>query len=134
MASVAFHFNQQCLANGAVNLFEGCDGYANGEQQRDFVFVKDIVAVNTWFMKNLTVSGIFNVGTGRSQTFNDVANAVLAFHGNKGEKRYIPFPEHLKGAYQSFTQADLTALRDVGCDVVFKTVEQAVPAYLDAML
>jgi ADP-L-glycero-D-manno-heptose 6-epimerase len=129
MASVAFHLNNQMHTHDTVSLFEGCDGYGPGEQQRDFIYVDDLVAVNLWFWKNKTKSGIFNVGTGRCQSFNDVANAVLKHHG-RGKIKYIPFPEHLKGAYQSFTQADLSALRKAGYTAPFKTVEEGVSAYL----
>ena len=130
MASVAYHLNNQMHESGKVKLFEGCDGYGNGEQQRDFVYVDDVVAVNTWFWKNPDKNGIFNVGTGKSQTFNDVANAVVKWHG-KGHVEYIPFPDHLKGHYQSFTEADLTLLQNAGYTEQFKTVEDGVKAYLD---
>jgi ADP-L-glycero-D-manno-heptose 6-epimerase len=130
MASVAYHFNQQLIADDEVKLFEGCDGYADGEQRRDFVYVGDVADVNLWFMDNPTKSGIFNVGTGRCQSFNEVARAVLAWH-ERGKMKYIPFPKHLKGRYQSFTQADITALREEGYDKPFKTVEEGVKDYLD---
>lgn len=130
MASVAFHLRNQLLESGKVRLFQGSDGYPDGGQQRDFVYVDDVVAVNLWFFDHPEVRGIFNVGTGRAQTFNDVAQAVLAYHGH-GELEYIPFPDHLKGRYQSFTQADLTALRQAGCDLRFRAVEEAVPLYMD---
>ena len=132
MASVAFHFNNQVLADGEARLFEGSDGYGDGEQLRDFVYIDDVCDVNLWFLDNPEVSGIFNAGTGRAQSFNDVAKAVIAWHG-KGKIRYIPFPDHLKGAYQSYTQADLTQLRACGCDVAFRPVEEGVPAYLDQL-
>jgi ADP-L-glycero-D-manno-heptose 6-epimerase len=132
MASVAFHFNNQVVANGEARLFEGSDGYGNGEQLRDFVYIDDVCDVNLWFLDNPSVSGIFNTGTGRAQSFNDVANAVLRWHG-RGTIRYIPFPDHLKGAYQSYTQADLGQLRACGCDVEFRPVEEGVPAYLDKL-
>lgn len=132
MASVAYHLNQQLPKNGMVKLFEGCDGYGNGEQRRDFVYVDDVVSVNLWFMDNPKVSGIFNVGTGKSQSFNDVAKAVIAWH-QKGHIEYIPFPEHLKGRYQSFTEADITRLREAGYTKPFKTVEEGVKLYLDAI-
>ncbi len=132
MASVAFHFNNQILEHGEARLFEGSGGYGDGEQLRDFVYVEDVCDVNLWFLDNPKVSGIYNTGTGRAQSFNDVANAVIKWHG-KGEIRYIPFPDHLKGAYQSFTEADLTQLRASGCDVEFRPVEQGVPAYLDQL-
>ena len=130
MASVAFHFNNQVNEDGEARLFEGTDGYGDGEQLRDFVYVDDICDVNLWFLDNPRVSGIFNAGTGRAQTFNDVANAVIAWHG-KGKIRYVPFPEHLKGAYQSHTHADLTQLRASGCNVKFRPVETGVKDYLD---
>jgi ADP-L-glycero-D-manno-heptose 6-epimerase len=130
MASVAFHHEMQWREKGLVKLFEGCDGYKNGEQRRDFVYVGDVTAVNIWFLANPNKSGIFNVGTGRSQSFNDVANAVITWH-QRGEIEYIPFPEHLIGRYQSFTEADISALRAVGYDAKFKTVEEGVKLYLD---
>ncbi|MBW1677174.1 MAG: ADP-glyceromanno-heptose 6-epimerase [Deltaproteobacteria bacterium] len=129
MASVAFHFNNQVLAEGKVKLFEGGDGYADGEQRRDFIYVGDVVDVNLWFMGHDDKSGIFNVGTGRSQSFNDVARAVIAYHGH-GEIEYIPFPEHLKGRYQSFTEADISALRETGYAAPFKSVEEGVRRYM----
>jgi ADP-L-glycero-D-manno-heptose 6-epimerase len=132
MASVAWHFNEQLKKDGEVRLFEGRDGYKDGEQQRDFVYVDDACAVNLWFLEHPQVSGIFNVGTGRAQTFNDVANAAIAWHG-KGRIRYIPFPEVLKYSYQSYTQADLTRLRAAGCDVEFRPVEMGVKNYLDTI-
>lgn len=130
MSSVAFHVNNQLDDTGVAKLFEGCDGYGNGEQRRDFVYVDDIVAVNLWFMRHPGKSGIFNLGTGRSQPFNDVAKAVLDWHG-RGKLEYIPFPEHLQGRYQSFTEADISALRAAGYDEPFKTVEEGVQLYMD---
>jgi ADP-L-glycero-D-manno-heptose 6-epimerase len=130
MASVAFHLHNQLQQADALRLFSGCDGYENGEQRRDFVYVGDVAELNLWFLDNPKVSGIFNAGTGRSQTFNDVANAVIAFH-QRGHIEYIPFPEHLKGCYQSYTEADLRYLRTAGCDLEFKSVEQGVPLYME---
>ena len=130
MASVAFHFNKQLIADKETRLFEGSGGYGDGEQLRDFVYVDDVCAVNLWFLDHPDVSGVYNTGTGKAQSFNDVANAVIAWHG-EGEIRYIPFPDHLKGAYQSFTQADLAHLRSSGCDVAFRSVEAGVKDYLD---
>jgi ADP-L-glycero-D-manno-heptose 6-epimerase len=130
MASVAYHLNRQLITEGKLRLFAGSDGYADGEQRRDFVYVADVVAVNLWFMKHPNPSGIFNVGTGRSQSFNDLAQAVLAWHG-RGTIAYIPFPEHLRDCYQSFTEADLSALREVGYRGRFRPVEEGVRTYLD---
>lgn len=132
MASVAFHFDQQLRQDGEVRLFEGSGGYGNGEQERDFVFVDDVCAVNLWFLEHPDKSGIFNTGTGRAQPFNDVANAVIGWH-QKGAIRYVPFPDGLKAAYQSYTQADLSALRGAGCDVEFRSVEAGVKAYMDKL-
>lgn len=130
MASVAFHLNNQMHESGRVKLFAGSDGYGDGEQRRDFIYVGDTVKAKLWFLANPDKSGIFNLGTGRAQPFNDVANAVLAWH-KKGELEYIPFPDHLKGRYQSFTQADINALRQAGYAEPFKTVEEGVQSYLD---
>jgi ADP-L-glycero-D-manno-heptose 6-epimerase len=130
MASVAYHLNNQIKDSDELRLFEGCDGYGNGEQLRDFIYVGDVVDINLWFLDHPQVSGIYNTGTGRSQTFNDVANAVIGFH-QRGQIRYIPFPEHLKGCYQSFTEANLDNLRAAGCDHQFKTVEQGVQLYME---
>jgi len=129
MSSVAFHLNNQIKAGENPKLFEGTDGHYDGGQLRDFIYISDVVDVNLWFMDNPNASGIFNVGTGSAQSFNDVANSVIAHHG-KGHIEYIPFPDHLKGCYQSFTQADISKLREAGYDKDFKTVEQGVAEYM----
>ncbi|NOH65192.1 ADP-glyceromanno-heptose 6-epimerase [Vibrio rotiferianus] len=123
MASVAFHLNNQIKAGENPKLFAGSESF-----RRDFVYVGDVSKVNLWFLEN-GVSGIFNCGTGRAESFEEVAKAVITHHG-KGEIQTIPFPEHLQGAYQEFTQADLTKLRAAGCDVEFKTVAEGVAEYL----
>jgi ADP-L-glycero-D-manno-heptose 6-epimerase len=128
MASVAFHFNGQMLRDGRVRLFQGTDGYADGEQLRDFIHVDDVVAVNLWFLDRAP-SGIYNVGTGQARSFNDVARAVLRHHG-RGEIEYVPFPDSLRGSYQSYTQADLTRLRAAGYDAPFLSIEEGVSRYL----
>ncbi len=130
MASVAYHFSNQIQETGRVRLFEGSGGYAAGKQRRDFIYVGDAVAVNLWFLDHPEISGIFNVGTGRSQSFNDMARAVIAWHG-RGEIEYIPFPKHLRGRYQSFTEADISALRAAGYEAPFRTVEEGGREYLD---
>ncbi|MBI1889885.1 MAG: ADP-glyceromanno-heptose 6-epimerase [Burkholderiales bacterium] len=146
MASVAYHFFNQYRAEGRVKLFEGCDGYGNGEQVRDFVSVEDVVKVNMFFLDHPEKSGIFNLGTGKAQSFNDVAvatiNTLRAGHAplglaemqQQGLIEYVPFPEQLRGKYQSFTQADMTALRGVGYSESFLTVEQGVSRYVEQML
>ncbi len=132
MASVAFHLNSQLKTGNTCKLFGAHEGYAAGEQKRDFVLVDDIAELNLWCFEQPDCRGIFNAGTGRAQTFNDVANAVIAWHG-KGELEYIDFPDHLKGAYQSYTQADLTQLRDAGYDRPFHDVASGVARYLDQL-
>ena len=132
MASVAYHLHNQLKEGGEIKLFEGSDGYDDGEQSRDFVYVDDVVKVNIWFLENNHVSGIFNVGTGRSQTFNEVAKSVIDWN-KKGEIKYIAFPENLKGAYQSFTEADIKKLRQVGYEEEFLSVEEGVKKYLDSI-
>jgi len=129
MASVAHHFQNQLAATGRVRLFEGCDGYADGEQRRDFVDVQDCVNAKLWLLEHPEVSGIFNLGTGQARSFNDMARAVIRAWGS-GEIEYVPFPEHLKGRYQSYTQADLTALRAAGCDLEFSDVETGTARYV----
>ena len=143
MASVAFHQFHQFQADGRVKLFGEYGGYAAGEQMRDFVYVDDVVAVNLWFFDHPQRSGLFNLGSGRAQPFNDVACAVVnsarAAQGMshldlsamvaQGLIEYIPFPDALRGKYQCFTQADLGALRSSGCDHVFADVAQGVAAY-----
>ena len=140
MASVAFHAYHQLLAGGKVKLFVGSGGYGNGEQKRDFVYVDDVVEVNLWLLENPDVSGVFNCGTGRAQTFNELAAAVInATQGtrlpvaelvNKSLLEYIPFPPGLIDKYQSFTQADLARLRAAGYPREFKPVEAGVAAYV----
>ena len=132
MASVAFHLNQQLLSDGEINLFEGSDGYENGDQRRDFIHIEDVVKVNLWFLENVKVRGIFNVGTGKASTFNGLADAVIDWHG-RGNKRYIPFPESLVGSYQSFTQADIEKLRTAGYKDQFMDVNVGIKKYLDVL-
>jgi ADP-L-glycero-D-manno-heptose 6-epimerase len=129
MASVAYKQHLNLKRGGAVQLFGASDGYGDGEHRRDFIHVDDCVSVTLWFFDHPEVSGIFNVGTGRAQSFNDVARAVLSHHG-RGHIEYVPMPERLRGAYQSFTQADLSALRKAGYEAAFLTVEEGVARYL----
>lgn len=134
MSSTPYHFNNQIISSGLVSLFEGTEGYLNGEQQRDFVYVKDCVDVNLWFFEHGSKAGIFNVGTGCARTFNSVAKAVLDWHrqrGLSGHIQYIPFPDHLKGFYQNYTRADLNSLRSAGYERKFQSIENGISAYLD---
>ena len=147
MASVAFHQYFQFRKDGKVKLFEGCLGYENGGQMRDFVYVGDVVKVLLHFLDK-PVSGIYNCGSGRAQPFNDVALSVVNSMREKegdfpmtlddavasGKIEYIPFPEALKGKYQAFTQANLENLRKGGCDVEFKTVQEGTAEYMKYLL
>jgi ADP-L-glycero-D-manno-heptose 6-epimerase len=147
MASVAYHHVQQFRSEGAVRLFEGSHGYANGEQRRDFIHVDDVIATNLHFWDR-PASGIYNVGTGRAQAFNDVARAVVnAIRTDKGqpalsleqlvaagEIRYVPFPEALRGKYQAFTQADRSRLEQAGLTAPFRTVEVGTAEYVRWLL
>jgi ADP-L-glycero-D-manno-heptose 6-epimerase len=151
MASVAFHHFNQFHEGKSVKLFGAYDGYAEGQQSRDFVFVEDVVKVNLFFFDNPQQSGIFNLGTGRAQPFNDVAHAVVnhldqhrlgtAYQAKTldqlvQEKRieYFEFPNDLKGKYQSFTQANLDRLRAAGYLENFHTVDEGVGKYVRWLL
>ena len=132
MASVAYHLHQQLKEGNDVKLFEGSGGFGPGEQRRDFIYVDDVVKVNLWFMNNPDVSGIFNVGTGKSQTFKEVAKAVIEWHG-KGSITYIPFPKELIDSYQSFTEANVDRLRQAGYQEDFLDVQSGIKIYLDEL-
>jgi ADP-L-glycero-D-manno-heptose 6-epimerase len=152
MASVAFHHFHQFVANGKVQLFEGSHGYGPGEQRRDFIHVDDVARANLHFA-NASRSGIYNLGTGQAQPFNDVAlavvNALRAARGGAAEGQaaltlaqavrqglieYITFPEALRGKYQAFTQADTTRLRAAGFEQPMMSVAQGVAAYVEWLL
>lgn len=148
MASVAYHQHFQFLESGTVKLFGPYGGYASGEQMRDFIWIKDLVAVKLWFFDHPDKSGIFNLGSGHAQPFNDVALSVVNAHKRhqskdaltlneavqSGHIQYIDFPQALVGKYQCFTQADLTQLRKIGCTHEFKTVQQGVSLYTDFLI
>ena len=129
MASVAYHHYRQLQADGKVRLFEGSGGYGDGEQRRDFVHVDDTIAVKLWLLEHPSVSGVFNCGTGQAEPFNHIAESVLE-HFGRGEVEYIPFPEHLEGRYQSFTQADISRLRGAGYAGEFRGVKDGVRDYM----
>lgn len=144
MASVAFHNMNQFLSEGYVRLFGGWDGYVDGGQMRDFISVHDVVDVNLHFLDHPETSGIFNCGTGRAQPFNDVAAAVVNAMRNiqgkadlpledlvkQGLLRYDSFPDDLKGRYQSYTQADVAALRAAGYTAPMRDVQTGVSEYV----
>lgn len=130
MASVAFHFINQLRDSNTIQLFEGSHGCAAGEQRRDFIFIDDVVKINLWFLAQPHVSGIFNVGTGHSESFNTLASTLINIHGS-GAVKYVPFPDSLKAAYQSFTEADISKLRQAGYDGDFVSLESGLKRYYD---
>ena len=125
MASMVYQLYRQLKASGRARLFKGTDGYADGEQRRDFVFVGDIVRVNIALAEGPVRNGIFNVGTGEPRSFNDAARIIIAQLGG-GAIEYVPFPEKLAGRYQSFTQAELSALRNAGYSDPFASLEDGI--------
>jgi ADP-L-glycero-D-manno-heptose 6-epimerase len=132
MASVVWHLSRQLQETGELRLFEGSHGYGDGEQRRDFIYVDDVVNIVLWFLEHRSVGGIFNVGTGKSASFNDLAGAVVDYFG-RGAIHYIPFPDRLKSSYQSFTEADIGALRAAGYAAPFDDIRSGVRKYLDAL-
>ncbi len=147
MASVAFHHFHQFRNEAKVRLFEGSHGFEHGEQRRDFIFVDDVVKANLHFWDQ-PHSGVYNLGTGRAQSFNDVAlgviNALREANGqpalslrqaaSQGTIEYTAFPEPLRGKYQAFTQADLTRLHAAGFEEPMLDVEHGVAAYVRWLL
>ena len=129
MASVIHHFAGQLQTGDKIKLFEGSHGYADGEQRRDFIYVGDIVRANLWAME-AGARGVFNLGTGTSRSFNDMARQVIDWHG-RGRIDYIPFPGDLTAAYQAFTEADIGRLRAAGYTHPFTPIEVGVRATLD---
>jgi ADP-L-glycero-D-manno-heptose 6-epimerase len=116
---------------GVVRLFASeRPEYVDGGQQRDFVYVKDVVEVMAYFFEHPDVSGIYNVGTGAARSWNDVATALFAALGKQGRIDYIPMPAELAGKYQYFTQAELSKLRRAGCRHEFMTLEDSVKDYV----
>jgi ADP-L-glycero-D-manno-heptose 6-epimerase len=130
MASVAFHLRNQIKAGENPKLFGAYDGYEAGGQSRDFIYVEDLVNTKLWFLDNPQFSGIYNLGTGKAEPFRSIAETVIDFY-QRGEIEYIPFPDHLIGAYQSFTEADISLLRSVGYQGAFRSVKQGVTDYLN---
>lgn len=129
MMSVLHQLLRQLKEQGVCRLFAGTEGYGDGEQRRDFIFVEDIVAINLHFAGVGMVKGIFNAGTGRARSFNDIARTLIQLLG-QGRIEYIPFPGTLRGNYQSFTQADVRSLREAGFTAPFTDLEAGIEATL----
>ena len=126
MASVAFHLFHQLQEKGKMRLFEGSENF-----RRDFIYVADTVKINLHFYESKT-SGIFNAGTGKARSFEDIATTIQSFHGS-GEIQRIPFPEDLRGKYQEFTEAGLDNLRAAGYSEKFMTLEEGVQNYYEQL-
>jgi ADP-L-glycero-D-manno-heptose 6-epimerase len=131
MASVIHHFTRQLKDSGTIKMFQGSGGYADGEQRRDFVFVKDLCNINMFFSGLLPdsprkpVHAVVNAGTGEARTFKAVAQALMQVHGQGGIE-FIPFPGDLKNRYQNYTQADVAGLRAAGYSAPFTSLEDGV--------
>jgi ADP-L-glycero-D-manno-heptose 6-epimerase len=134
MASVVYHSALQIEKEGKVKLFQSHKtGIADGHQKRDFVCVEDVIDVLLFAARKPIASGIFNLGTGRAQTFLDLVKAVFQTLAKKECIEFIPTPESLRDKYQYFTEADLTRLRAEGYRRPFKTLDEAVPPYLERL-
>ena len=128
MASLIYQKYHELQKTGKITLFEGTGGFGNGEQVRDFIYVNDVVNVIFYFWEHPELSGIYNCGTGTGHTFNDFVHGIIEYCG-KGTIEYVPFPEILKGKYQSYTQADTTKLMAAGYDRGFTLLHEAVKEY-----
>ncbi len=137
MASPMYHFSSQCINDNECRLFKGTDGFLDGEQKRDFIFVEDCNNIALWFLEqnDVSVNGIYNVGTGEARTFNDVAKNIIkwfeATHKVMPQQKFIEFPEHLKGSYQNFTEANINKLRTAGYKDKFTSLEDGISSYME---
>ncbi len=129
MASCVYHFNKQLTKGKNLKLFSGSGGFDNGEQKRDFIYVDDVIKINLWFMKK-NLSGIFNVGTGKANSFNTLAKNIISWH-KKGKIKYIPFPKKLNNTYQHHTKANLNNLRKIGYRYKFIDIKKGIDLYLN---
>jgi ADP-L-glycero-D-manno-heptose 6-epimerase len=131
MASVIFHSLRQIRETGKVKLFQSHKtGYKDGEQLRDFVYVKDVVKVCYWLMQHEAPSGLYNLGTGQARTFNDLVKATFAALDREAVIEYIPMPEDIRDKYQYFTEADMQKLRAAGYADDFYSLEAGVDDYV----
>ena len=131
MASMVFHGFNQIKADGEIRLFKSCNpDYEDGGQLRDFVYVKDICSVIMFLLEHKNVNGLFNVGTGRAQSFRELAEATFEALGLEPNIKYIDMPEKLRGKYQYYTKAEMQKLRDMGYDKPFADLQQGVTDYV----
>ncbi len=135
MASVVWHTFQQVRETGKMKLFRSHHpDYKDGEQKRDFIYVKDVVDVLSFFMHHRRNSGLYNLGTGRARTFLDLAHAVFAAMGKTPAIEFIPTPEDIREKYQYFTEAEMEKLRSIGYERPFSSLEEAVDDYVRGYL
>ncbi len=135
MASVIFHSFNQIKELGKVKLFKSHKAeYANGEQMRDFIYVKDLCDVCVYLLENRKKSGIYNLGTGQARTWNDLVNAIFKALNLPSNIEYIDIPEDIRGKYQYFTEANMAKLRKIGYNKEFTNVENAVNDYVNNYL
>ncbi|MFW5857094.1 MAG: ADP-glyceromanno-heptose 6-epimerase [Planctomycetota bacterium] len=129
MASMVTRLYTQLATTGTAKLFTGSDGYGDGEQKRDFVYVEDVAEATVSFLEGDDRWGLYNIGTGTARSFNETAELLIDRLGG-GTVVYVPFPDQLRGKYQSFTEADLTTLRTDGCTTTFRPLEDGIDAAL----
>lgn len=131
MASMIFHGYNQIQESRKIKLFKSCNpNYEDGGQLRDFVYVKDICDVMYWMLEHPEVNGLFNLGTGRAQSFKELAEATFHALGLEPNIEYIDMPEHLKKKYQYYTKAEMGKLREVGYDKEFKNLADGAKDYV----
>jgi ADP-L-glycero-D-manno-heptose 6-epimerase len=131
MTSVIFKAFHQIRETGKVRLFKSYKKeYGDGEQVRDFVYVKDCVEVMWWLLEHIEVNGIFNLGAGKARTWNDLVRAVFSAMKVKPDIEYIDMPPDLRDQYQYYTEAKVDKLRSAGCPVAFKSLEDSVHDYV----
>ena len=131
MASVIFHSYNQIKQNGTVKLFRSHkEGYEDGEQLRDFVYVKDVIAVCYWLMEQQPASAIYNLGTGQARSFNDLVKSTFAGLDMQPSIEYIDMPADIRDKYQYFTEANMDKLRKAGYKDEFYSLEKGVDDYV----
>lgn len=135
MTSVVYKAFQQVRATGRVKLFKSHrPNYADGEQLRDFVYVKDCTAIMQWLLENRGVGGVFNLGTGAARSFRQLVTATFEAMGLKPDIEFIPMPEKLRDKYQYYTQADMQKLKAYGCTVEMTPLKEGVQDYVQHYL
>ena len=131
MASVIFHAYHQIRKNGHVKLFRSHNPeYKDGEQLRDFVYIKDVVDVLYFMMQKQPESGLYNLGTGKARTFLDLAKATFKGLDKSPDIRFIDTPEDIRDKYQYFTEANMQKLRNAGYEKSFHSLEEGVDDYV----